>query len=275
MNKELNEHEIDILDLLIKTQNIVKKNKFLLLKIFIAPVIISFAIFCLKPKIYQSHFVLSSSQISSDRIAIILYQLTELAEEGNYKELSKDCKLSTAATKEIKKINATVLDIAEGGAKDFQNHNVEVVFSVKNEVELLDSVQKGIIYFIKNNPYVINNNNTEIHNLEQSKINIEKEIKDLENLRIQTLANKSFGDNPSDINLALINLKQQLLVINSKLSSQDNTINMVTSITKTKSPLSPILYFYILIGVLAGLFLVFLSVSVIYIKNKYTNSIIE
>lgn len=231
-----------------------------------------------KIQVYKMEMIVSSSVINSERLTFLIEPLGKLAIEGNYKELSKQLNIDSSTAKYIKNISAKDPKEESSGNSDnydseaLRQQNCFVSIEIKDNPKYGDTIQTGILKYLRNNNFVSRRIKVDQDNLLFLKSRIQKEIKALDSLKTK-VAGSNMMD-PSSINNSVANLYQQELNINAKLSLQDGGINIIREFIKFNQPIGLSFKLLMLFSFCSGLIfsILFILITDLIIQYKKQNS---
>ena len=272
----MNEHnsEIDLIELLVKVINFIKKYFILLIIFIILGIIANFFYPTLSKDYYESKLIATTYQdnniYKTEIIVEIINKLDEKINKHSLEELSTDLNIDKKDALNIKKINATIIE----------NENIEINnFTITAEVyddSVFTILSEGIAYYLSNNNHV--KNIIEIEKQTNIKLikKYKQEIHELDSFQDQFFNNKIAKSQVSIINSdvsyyndLLTLYKEQLALENqNKLLSPiiiitDFTRNKVSQ-KKTTISFSIILFFFVIFG-----FSLSIIIELIKFSNKY------
>lgn len=252
-----------------------------ILLIFVLNIAFFVTIYALRLPVFKTEMIVSSSVITSERVSIIIDPLGKLAREENYRELAALMNLDTNITSHIEDITAkelrdetkTLTDNYEG--EILRQQNCLVVLKVTKNKSLADTIQAGIVHYLRNNEFVRRRSEIDRQNLDFMKIRIQREIKELDILKDKISQQKTGFSmmDPSAINNSIANLYGQELAINLKMQLEDRGINIIRNITNFKSPIAPKLWLFLVAGILSSFFMSVFIILVIEIKEFSRSSL--
>jgi len=270
------EKEINIISLIIDIYEIILAKRILILSVFATVFSLSIGYFLLKAPVFKTEFIISSSVVSSERIAIIVDPIGKLVEENNIAELSKLLNIDSVTASKIVTIEAKeIKDETKAGtntsndSEGLRSQNCLVTLKVKRSPELYDTIEAGILYYVRNNDFVSRKSNSDMNNLKSMKERIRKEIKALDSLKTQIAQKGNSGYmfmDPSSINNSIASLYQNELNIDNKIKMDDGGINIIRGFPRFKKPVEPKLK---LILIIAFVLSVVLSSLIIMFQNTY------
>ena len=191
-------------------------------------------------------------------MAILIEPLGRLAEEGNHKELGQLMNLDSLTASHIVDIIAKELK-DESKVNSSENYDGEllrqqnclVTLKVKEPRSIMDTIQSGILYYLRNNEYIKRRSTIERNNLIFMQARIRNEIKELDQMKekINFLKSGMSLLDPSAVNNSIANLYGQELSINGKIMLEDQGINIIRNVTSFKKPISPKLWLNVFVAI--------------------------
>lgn len=244
MNSE--NKETSIIELTYLFLILIKKYSKIFLASFVLIVLFTMVYIFLSTPIFKTEMIVSSSVVNSERLLMLIEPIGELAKEGNYNELSRLLNIDSVSATNIAEIEAK--NVEEDGGKKSENYDSEilrqqnciVILKLNNGLNLSDTIQSGILYYLKQNDFIKRKALIEETNFKFMKTRIQHEIKELDSLKLKfpSINNINLMD-PSSINNSIANLYQQELSINLRLSLLDGGVNIIRTFAKYKNPVSP------------------------------------
>ncbi|NJN43080.1 MAG: hypothetical protein HC811_13480 [Flammeovirgaceae bacterium] len=177
--------EIDLMELLVKSVLIVKRNLLQIVLFFVMGTVIGFAYAMLADKTYESKMLISSDILTESFAAKLSENIETLIDEKNYIEISKKLSIDPSEAKDFSKIEIESLKDKTLPEEDDNNY-----FLVKIEVEneaLLSKLQMGIIHYLENNEFVSIRVEQRKDYLKQVLTRIDIEIKSLEEFKTKII----------------------------------------------------------------------------------------
>ena len=240
--------EVNLMYSLIDAYIIAKSKLKLIITVFSIVFILGFVYILIKAPVYQTEMIVSSSVVTSERIAIIIEPLEKLVEEKNYFELSRLLKIDSSTASKIKTIEAkeikdeTITNKTPSYAsEDLRQQNCLVTLKVKHNPSYFDTIQSGILSYLRNNDFVQRKSILDMNNLLNMKNRIHREIGELDSLK-RTVTQQRGGVtvmDPSSINNSIAALYQSELNIDMKIKLEDNGINIIRDFARFKKPVEP------------------------------------
>lgn len=271
------ENEINLVDIVISfIKTLIKYKKTI---IFIFLIINSFGLIyiIIKKPVYKTEMIISSPVVTSERITFFIEPLGKLAAENNIKELSKLLGIDSSITIYIKDIEAkelrdeTKMSKSENYDSEFlRQQNCLVTIKIKSKPHLSDTVQQGIVNYLRNNNFIKRRTEIEMSNLLNLKSRIQNEIKELDTLKRKfTKSNGEFSMmDPSSINNSIAHLYQQELNLDLKMKLDDGGVNIIRDFVKYKNSIEPKINIVFLICFILSVFTSYLTIFIINIREK-------
>ncbi len=189
------EDDIDIIVLLARLKQVFVKKLALLIILTVSGAILGGGVyFILKPK-YTTQMLVKSKVITYYEAASLINNLDNLVEDENYITLSQKLKLPEQEVEtltSIEAINPLEAEIIRMNSQDIKEEIFVVEIQI-NSTQFLEKLQRGIISYLENNPYVQARVAEDKENLTLSIRKIQTELTQIDSLKknIQNL----FGQN--------------------------------------------------------------------------------
>ncbi|MDX2189101.1 MAG: hypothetical protein SFY32_04490 [Bacteroidota bacterium] len=246
-NKTIERDEIDLLELFKKAIDLFKRRyKLLLLFVFLG-IAEGFFYYTIATPLYKSTLIANSEVLRNEYVTILFNNLNELIKEDNSDQLASYLHISKEEAKSIAKIQATKVELKELKVEN-SSQTLTNTFQIEvmvEETKYLDSIQKGIIYYIQNNEFVrkkvelqrnlyqtmISKINSEILKLDTTRNDIGKSYK-------KSIDSKFIVMEPSDINNSIVSLQERKSNFENALSLL-NEVLVIQNFIKYNKPASP------------------------------------
>jgi len=264
--KDASQDEIDLLQLFLNFVLLIKKNFLLFLLFFMTGMLLGYVYSFVGTKVYESKMLVTSDILTELYVDEEGESLNHLLRENNTEILSASLGLSETEIGQVQSIDI------EGRREKVTSPLIIPTFllSISAKVtdqEILPKLQKGIISFLENNPYVTTRVDIKRKtNLELIR-KIDLEIQSLEAFRKEIyegkFLEKSEGDlmfDPTQVNSKIILLTQEKLNYQN-LVQLVNSIQVVQDFVKHKHPVSPNTAISLAAGASLGLFFVFVLLA--------------
>ena len=272
-----NTEEVNLVNLIVSIYKTVVYRKTIVAISFIISFSIGLTYLLQKVPVYKTEMVISSPVVTSERITFFVEPLGKLANEKNYQELSNLLQVDSSISNCIKDIEATELkDNTKAGKSDnydseiLRQQNCLVTVKYQGSSSLSDSIQSGIVRYLRNNNFIKRRTEIEMNNLLNLKKRIRNEISELDSLRRKISKNPAQYTmmDPSSINNSIANLYQQELVIDLKMKLDDGGVNIIRDFVKYKAPIEPKRNVILGICFVGGILLSYISIIVISVREK-------
>jgi len=237
-----------------------------------AGILAGIALYKLSPKVYESTLLLHSSTLTNTEQINIIENWNALLRAGEYKTLGERLNCEPAMLKKLIKIAAVEIQ------KLYipNNPNGFEVKAVVTDNSILDSLGAGIVYGFGNSDYIklklqrrratlstlIEKVKAEIGKLDSTKSIIEKGIG-------SNARTSSFVVDISTINSLMISLNEKLLGYQDELKFT-NAVEVFHKFEKFENPVSPKLFKWALLGLMAGFTVGYVSSLYSFFRQKMT-----
>jgi len=269
--------EIDLIEIIIYIQNVLKRNFNTIIIFFFIGLIAGLMYYFLAKKTYTSSMVISSGMLTAANGSSLINTLDVLVQEENFILLSKKLGMTPNQVESIKEINVSSIFKEEEEDNDMNIFRINV--QIHNN-DLLDSLESGIIHYLEGNVYVKKRIELKKKNLLTLIDKINEEISEIDSIKNNVHANMvAKSDNlnlylldPVSIYKEAITLFQQELELQSELELIDN-IQVIESFTRFERSISPRTR-HIIFGPLLGLLFSFIVISIkeanLFLKKRET-----
>ena len=213
-------------------------------------------LFLIKKPIYFSSMIISTGIIDLPSGRNLILTLQNLIDEKNFSEISKKLSLEESSVKKLKRIKLENI---------FEVYNETETKTVKISVEVTDikilpNLQKGILKYLENNPYVKKRIDIKIKSYNAKIFFLQNELDQIEKLKNDIVKGQIFDEkfgnvmllNPFTIYKELVDLFDQKLQSERDLLLVQN-FQIIEGFTPFQKPVSPKLGPNILFGVTIGL----------------------
>ena len=262
--------EVNLMSTLIDAVIIAKSKSKIIFIVFGVVFGLGFTYLFLKSPVFKTEMIVSSSEVTSERLAIIIEPLEKLVEEKNYTELSKFLRIDSITAAKIKTIEAKEIkdetkmnQSSSYSSEDLRQQNCLVSIQVKSNPLLFDTIQLGILHYLRNNDFVKRKSVLDMNNLMRMKARINREIRDLDTLK-RTIATQKGGYmymDPSSINNTIAELYQSELNIDMQMKLEDDGINIIRDFVRFKQPVAPKANIILIICFLVSIVISFVWIS--------------
>jgi hypothetical protein len=265
MEKQVNNDEIDLVELLVKIVLLVKRNLIQIILFFVIGTGLGYAYASLAPKVYESKMLVSSEILTESYSEKLFENLQSLIQEQNYSSVAPMIGLSPEEVESLSKIKI------ESALKDKPPSEDEKKFFLIT-VELTDQsilakLQTGFLNYFEQNDFVKLRVDAKrkLHTEVISKI--DEEIKSLEKFKTEigdgSFFSRTKGDimfDPTTVNSKIVALTQEREALNEKLALI-RSIEIVEGFTKFDKPIWPKKSVSLAAGATLGLFLVGIMIA--------------
>ncbi len=260
MNKQTDYYspteEIDLTGLLRKLIQFLRINLKLILLFVLTGVLLGVANYYLLPRKYNVQMIADSRLLSSQEVVEIMDPWNDLIANGEYALLSRKTHVPGEVLADVASLEATSAGNSAGGS-DKDAFTVQAVVLSNTR---LDTLQKGIIRYLEQSPYVQERVNAEKRRLTALRNRVDREISQLDSVKLslQNLISRGGGSSnafiaePGNINVDIVELYEQSLKIEESLQFIDN-IQVISGFDRRENPDSPKMTICIAIGAAVGL----------------------
>ena len=268
-NTDHSSEDIDLLLLLERSLAFLKKFRWLFILAFIAGVGAGIYYYKSRPKIYKSRMILHSFLLTNQELIAIGDNWNALLKKNERGSLSGIFNCSESLLGRVKEIKATEIQ------KIFTptNPNGFYIDVIVTDNNILDSLQKGIVYGYENTPYIRQRVDIKKANLAELIAKTTSEIARLDSTKniVQDIMNGK-GKSSSALVIDGSSINRQLIEMNQKLLSfkEDfqfaNAIQVFQPFSVFRNPAGPSLIVSLSLGIifflaLAYLFALFSSIN--------------
>ncbi|MBC7922928.1 MAG: hypothetical protein H7Z75_17770 [Ferruginibacter sp.] len=253
------EDEIDLGKLFLNLVEVVERNARLLLTALAIGVVVGYLYHLRAKTVYESSLVASSRLLTSIRVERLVSVLNKLAGERNDTLLAKAmnvgvpvaaqlASIEASSIKEVKEGKESTVRVGEKAATMDDNVFEVAVRTYDNRV--VDTLQKGILHYLRHNDFVEKRVAIQKQNLEILQGRVQEEEKKLDSLRflLSRLISRTGADNsttlmtdPGSVNKDLMALYEKELYIREELLLIDD-IQVIQNFTPFSRPAGPTLW---------------------------------
>ncbi len=265
MEKQVNNDEIDLVELLVKIVLLLKRNLLQIIVFFLVGTGLGYAYASLAPKVYESKMMISSDILTESYSEKIFETLQNLVEEKNYVVLANKLSLDeeTVATMEKIRIESALQDKpASEEAKKFFLITVEL-----SNPSVLPDFQNGILSFLRQNDFVKMRDEQKKKSFEELIAKTQTEIESLEDFKSNVFKGDFFKDNkgtvmfdPTQVNSKIVELTRQKGEYEEEFL-EANSVQLVEAFTQFDKPVWPKKSVSLAAGATLGLFLVGIMIA--------------
>lgn len=265
MEKQANNDEIDLVELLVKVVLLIKRNLLQIILFFVVGTGLGYAYASLAPKVYESKMLVSSEILTESYSEKLFETLQNLIKERNYSSIAPIIGLSEAEAAQLSKVTI------ESALKDKpQKEDEKIFFLITVELtdqRILPKLQAGIINYFQSNDFVKLRVDAKrkMHSEVISKI--DEEIKSLEKFKTEigdgSFFSKTKGDimfDPTTVNSKIVGLTQEKETLEEKLTLI-SSVEVVEGFTQFNKPIWPKKSVSLAAGATLGLFLVGIMIA--------------
>ncbi len=265
MEKQVNNDEIDLVELLVKTVLLIKRNLIQIIVFFSVGTGLGYAYASLAPKVYESKMLVSSEILTESYSERLFENLQNLIKEENYNSVSSALGLNNDEAGAISKIKI------ESALKDKpQKEDEKKFFLITVELtdqSILPKLQTGLINYFQQNDFVKLRVDSKKKMYQQIISKINEEIKSLESFKKDigdgSFFNRTKGDvmfDPTEVNSKIVGLTQEREALEEKLALI-NSVEVVEGFTEFEKPIWPKKSVSLAAGATLGLFLVGIMIA--------------
>lgn len=265
MEKQVNNDEIDLVELLVKVVLLIKRNLIQIVLFFVIGTGLGYAYASLAPKVYESKMLVSSEILTESYSEKLFENLQSLIKEKNYSSIGLITGLTSEEAKALSKITI------ESALKDKpQKEDEKKFFLITVELtdqSILPKLQGGIINYFKQNDYVKLRVETKRKMLNEIISKIDDEIKSLDKFKTEigdgSFFNRTKGDvmfDPTTVNSKIVGLTQEKERLEEELALV-NSVEVVEGFTVFEKPIWPKKSVSLAAGATLGLFLVGIMIA--------------
>lgn len=259
--------EIDLVELLAKFVQTIKKNLWSFVLAFIIGTVLGLIYFQFAPNIYESKMILLSDILTESYSERITESLDILIKEQNQEALAQRLSLSTEEAKGISKIEIESLKESKK-ADDKSESSIFIVTVRTKDKMLLPKLQEGIMNHLQNNEFVKIRVNQRKTYLQTMISKVGEEINSLDSLKrklflgqpIYSKSAEMMLVDPTSIYSKIIDLNKEQVNLKNALELV-NSIQLVEGFTIYNKPVSPKLSISLAAGSSLGLFFVALLIG--------------
>ncbi len=262
MAKQAN-NEIDLLELTVKLYLFIKRKLKFLLFFLIAGIIIGIVKHYISRPFYETYLVANSNIISNNRIVDIINTLQPFIGEKNIDSSSGKLKTSINILKQIKNIEATIIEKEENELFELNCYKIDLQIY---DNSMIDSIRYAIINLINSNNYIKKKTTLKRENILKLISKINEEIKGLDSLE-QSLLSESKNFIIIDGQNEIVNLLEKKHKLEEEFQLTE-AINIIEDFTVLSTPANKSISVHILIYGLIFLVIGFFVAIFIEVKKK-------
>jgi len=251
--------EIDILLLVNKLFNLLKRRYLILVLSVIIGACFGWSSYLVQKPLYKSTLIGNSEILRNEYVSLLFKNLNDLLKEGNHEALSNYLKVTNEQAMSIVKIEASPVILKEGND---QSNSDKLVNTFQIDITTLDpskldTIQSGIIYYLQNNDFVKKRVVLQKDLYQKLIVKIDIEVSKMDTIRNTMVRMKPTAGgvtylDPASINNTIVALYERKLILQNALETL-NQVLIIQNFIKYDRPVSPILNFYVLGGLSSGL----------------------
>lgn len=265
MEKQFNNDEIDLVELLVKVVLLIKRNLLQIVLFFIVGTGLGYAYASLAPKVYESKMLISSDILTESYSEKIFLTLEKLINEKNSGELASKLNVNPTVVESLSKLKI------ESALKDKpSSEEAKKFFSITAELtdqSNLTELQTGILSFLRQNDFVKARDDQKRKSFNELIQKTEAEIKSLEEFKNSIYKGDFFKDNkgsimfdPTEVNSKIVELTRQKGLYEKEFL-EANSVQVVEGFTRFDKPIWPKKSVSLAAGATLGLFLVGIMIA--------------
>ncbi|MEQ8363088.1 MAG: Wzz/FepE/Etk N-terminal domain-containing protein [Cyclobacteriaceae bacterium] len=265
MEKQVNNDEIDLVELLVKIVLLIKRNLIQIIIFFVIGTGLGYAYASLAPKVYESKMLISSEILTESYSEKIFETLQNLVKEKNYEGLSAKTGLSNDESKSVSKIKIESA-LKDKPQKEDEKRFFLITVELTNQ-KILTKLQNGLIQFLQQNDFVrirVDQRKKYYSDLIKK---VDNEITSLEEFKNRIYNGKFFENtrgnimfDPTEVNTKIVELSKERGGLVMALETA-NSVQVVESFTQFDKPIWPKKSVSLAAGATLGLFLVSLMIA--------------
>ncbi|MEQ8304034.1 MAG: Wzz/FepE/Etk N-terminal domain-containing protein [Cyclobacteriaceae bacterium] len=265
MEKQVNNDEIDLVELLVKMVLLLKRNLLQIIVFFLVGTGLGYAYASLAPKVYESKMMISSDILTESYSEKIFETLQDLVQERNYEGLISKLNIDESSAMSIGKItieSALKDKPSSEEAKKFFLITVEL-----NDQNALPDLQNGILTFLRQNDFVKVRDEQKKKSFEELITKTQAEIESLEEFKANVYKGDFFKNNrgtvmfdPTEVNSKIVELTRQKGEYEKEFL-EANSVQLVEGFTQFDKPVWPKKSVSLAAGATLGLFLVGIMIA--------------
>ncbi|MGI9543357.1 MAG: hypothetical protein ACR2MX_08865 [Cyclobacteriaceae bacterium] len=256
--------EIDLGLVLLKISEVLSNNKVAVGFALIVGLGLGFVYSQVRKPYHESNLVIESRILNYPLGNSLITTLQQLIDEGNHSALEAKLGLDASQTLQLKSFETIELkDVASAKRIEVDPTTMVKIRVQLYKNEILPQLEKGIINYLENNPYVKKSVEIKKENLQTLQKRIRNEVEQLDQLKgtlYQNMASKTDRTNitvidPANVFKELIELYEAELNTRSQLELIDN-IQVIESFTEFKRSIKPNKIWSMLVGGMSGFLIV-------------------
>lgn len=252
--------DIDLLLVIERLLLFLKKNKWIYITAIVLGIATGIFFYVSIPKTYKSRMVVHSFMLANQEEIQLLGGWNKLLSKKGYSELAGIFNCNESLLRKVKKIKGDEI-LQVFSSVNPNGFTIDVIVTDNN---ILDSLEKSIIYGFENSDYVAERLAVKRKNLHELIITTESEIQKLDsNKRLMTAILKGQERAPASLIVDISNINRQLIEMSEKLMSFKenlrftNAVQVLQGFSQFNRPNGPKLIPWLIIGLTGFLGLAF------------------
>jgi hypothetical protein len=260
MDDQKNRDEIDLLEILLKTVNVVRTNFWLILLFFFLGTGLGVTYFLTARKVYATKMMVSSVILTDAYSKVLFANATKHIRDGNVAFLSAQFNIPEAGAGAIRSLG--IENFIESATTTQLERNRFLITAEVTDQSILPALQAGIVQYLENNEFAkirTEQNRIYFQGMVES---VEKEIEDIKEFKAKILSGDFLQNtkgnimfDPTTVNSKIIELTEKKLTYQNSLETSKG-VQIIEGFNKYQNPSKPTLSLSILAGSVVGLFFV-------------------
>lgn len=265
MPDQRNNDEIDLLELFLKSVNIIQANFWLIVLFFILGSALGLAYFYSSKKIFENKMIISSDILTASYSRVLFETVNKHLGEGDSKRIASAFNISEDDAKQISSLKIENLTKADADA--LKETDRYLITAEVYDQSILPELQRGLISYLENNEFVkvrVEQNKTFLKEMITS---TEREIKDMDNLKVRIFNGEFFQQtkgnimfDPTSVNSKILELSEKKIKYQNDLQIS-NSVQLIEGFSSFQNPVKPKLSVSMAAGSMVGLFFVALLIA--------------
>jgi hypothetical protein len=252
--------EMDLFEILLKTVVIVRSNLVTIILLFLLGIASGTGYFFLSKKQYSNRMIISSSILTISYSRVLFENANRLLGEGSNATLATQFKISEDVIQKLNSLSIENLNKAPG--EDLKENERFLITVEVRDQNVIPELQKGILTYLENNDFVKIRVELNRHFLKQMLTSVEKEIKDLEDLKVDISDGSFFQSakgnvmfDPTTVNSKILELSEKKIKYQNDLQLS-NSVQLIDGFSVFKKESKPKLAVSLIGGAFFGLSLI-------------------
>jgi hypothetical protein len=257
-----NNDEIDLMEFLLKTINIVKANFWLIVIFFILGSTLGIGYFYSAKKVFESKMIINSDILTESYGKVLFDNLNRHRKERNLAALHTLLNIPESKVSAFSSIGVEKLDETE-----VTESNRFLITAMVFDWEILPSLQAGIVNFLEKNEYVKVRVEQNKDALKKSILETDRELQDLRDFKARIFNGDFFerarGNvmfDPTIVNSKILEFTEKKIKLENELQLS-NSVEVIVGFTTFNRHTSPKLSLSLVAGAGVGLCFVFLLIA--------------